>query len=446
MGGREETVSMLDDRENKKFNFIDEQIKKKPFYKKKWFIQGLAGIGLAIVFGSVAGISFAVVKSWADTQFGQPKEPEQIVIVQDDTETESQKQTETQTETQPETQSESQTEEMETEEIETEEENKLDISDYMSLYEQMYEVASDTADSIVTVTGVSSNVDWFNKVIENNVQVSGLIIADNRTHLFILTENRAIEGAQSIKVTFHDGCIADATLQKVDIVTKLAVIKLPLSSLDEETLDNFTIAELGNSKTIGQGAPVISIGNSLGYSSNVAFGMVTSVTAKSLVDSEYNIITTDIIGNMLGSGILTNLDGEIVGIIAQDYGENDGSTVSALAISDLKYLIGMLSNSKEITYLGIVGTVITDTIASKLDMPTGISVRSVELESPAMRANIMVDDVLVAMDGQEILTIKDYVKVLRSHKAEDLIVVKVKRRGVDGRYVDMEINVALDKY
>lgn len=47
---------------------------------------------------------------------------------------------------------------------------------------------------------------------------------------------------------------------------------------------------------------------------------MTSVTNKiSALDNEYNLLTTDILGSTDGSGILVNLDGEIVGIIAQSY-------------------------------------------------------------------------------------------------------------------------------
>ena len=56
--------------EKRKFTFISEQIKKKPFYRKKWFINSAAGIGLAVLFGGTAGITFAMVKPWAEAQFG----------------------------------------------------------------------------------------------------------------------------------------------------------------------------------------------------------------------------------------------------------------------------------------------------------------------------------------------------------------------------------------
>ncbi|MDA6987421.1 hypothetical protein OSM86_26030, partial [Escherichia coli] len=64
----------------------------------------------------------------------------------------------------------------------------------------------------------------------------------------------------------------------------------------------------------------MAVGSPVGYSDSIAYGVVTSVTNKiSALDNEYNLLTTDILGSTDGSGILVNLDGEIVGIIAQSY-------------------------------------------------------------------------------------------------------------------------------
>ena len=71
--------------EKREFHFINEQIKKKPFYRHKWFIRGVAGIVLALIFGTAAGVMFAIVQPWASNQFGRPDEPTQIVMVQEET-------------------------------------------------------------------------------------------------------------------------------------------------------------------------------------------------------------------------------------------------------------------------------------------------------------------------------------------------------------------------
>ena len=49
----------MGENEKKEFHFINEQIKKKPFYRRKWFTQGAAAIALALIFGVAAGVMFA---------------------------------------------------------------------------------------------------------------------------------------------------------------------------------------------------------------------------------------------------------------------------------------------------------------------------------------------------------------------------------------------------
>ena len=52
----------MGENEKKEFHFINEQIKKKPFYRRKWFTQGAAAIALALIFGEAAGVMFAIVQ------------------------------------------------------------------------------------------------------------------------------------------------------------------------------------------------------------------------------------------------------------------------------------------------------------------------------------------------------------------------------------------------
>lgn len=103
--------------------------------------------------------------------------------------------------------------------------------------------------------------------------------------------------------------------------------------------------------------------------------------------SEYHLLTTDIMGNSEGSGVLVNLDGKIVGVIAQSFsGEADTGVVTALSISDLRKLIEQLSNNEDLIYLGVRGQDISSSLAQKTGIPTGIYVNSVEEDSPAMNA------------------------------------------------------------
>ena len=119
------------------------------------------------------------------------------------------------------------------------------------------------------------------------------------------------------------------------------------------------------------------------------------------MDSEYHLLTTDIMGNSEGSGVLVNLDGKIVGVIAQSFsGEADTGVVTALSISDLRKLIEQLSNNEDLIYLGVRGQDISSSLAQKTGIPTGIYVNSVEEDSPAMNAGIQNGDVIVKVGNE----------------------------------------------
>lgn len=538
--------------EKKEFDFINEQIKTRPFYKKKWFARMMTGIGCAVVFGGVAGVTFAIVKPWAEKQFGNPEPQTQIVILPEESESETESAPETEsalkTESMPETENMSETESApvkegvpetesapasetgtarppedvsettvpgtehsaepttkqaesespagnddtepsankeETEQTsketkteppakETEPESKapaetsgaagthgqtentesggeqeepekkgMGIEDYKMLYGKLAEVAGEASKSVVTVTGLQENANLFDDVYGSDIQSSGLIVATTGLNIYILTEWRTLDGSSKTLVTFPDGCTAEAVLQKRDPETGLAIVRVAFSALPADMKSEIKIAELGSSQNISKGDPVIAVGSPLGYSNSIAFGMVTSMTETPAVDCCYNVITTDMIGSPNGSGIILDLDGKIIGIISQDfYKENEQITVSGICISELRWLIETLSNDSEIQYLGIVGKEVTDSVAKELDMPKGLYVKSVEVDSPAMYCGIRTADVITAIQGTDIENMDDYVEVLRRHKSEDVLKITLMRQGPDG-YVEMTKDITV---
>ncbi len=420
------------DKDQKEFTFMNEQFKKKPFYKKKGFIKVLSVGVLAILFGIVSGFSFAILQPWAQKQFGDPEELTQIVVVQEETETETQKQTEAELAGQ-------------TEMVMVPEKKELEISDYKVLYKKMSKVAEGVMPSIVTVTGESSKLDWFSEVIENHVQTSGLVIAQGKQEYFILTEAEVIEGAERIIVTFPEGNAVEAQVQKKDRATGIAVLSVAKDSLSSMDKSKISVAELCCYAEIKRGEPVIAVTSPVGNNSSIAFGMVTSVMDTAVVDAEYKILNTDILGNENGSGILINLDGKIVGVIAQEFATNsDQITLTSLSVMDIQDLITNLVNNKDIAYLGIVGKEIDETISKGFDMPQGIYVRSVTEDSPAMYANLVTADIITSINGREIMTMEDYVEELKRHVPNEMVKIGIKRSAMDG-YVDMEIQVQLGR-
>lgn len=420
----------MPDKDQKEFTFMSEQLKKKPFYKKRWFQKGLGAGALAVIFGMTAGVTFAVIQPWAKKQFGEPEDPAKVFVVREETETETAPpQTETQEKAVPQT---------------VIEQKDLEIADYKMLYEKMAEVAESVSPAIVTVTCETSNLDWFNEVIENHVQASGLVIAQNQEEYFILTEGQALDQAERTIVTFSEGMTVEASLQKQDSVTGLAVVRVLKSELSEET-KNIIPAKLSPSEMIKKGEPVIALGTPVSNETSMSFGMVTSVVDTPAVDSQYNVLSTDILGSEQGSGILVDLDGDIVGIIAQNFSAgNSQITLTALAAYDIQGLVTDLANNKERPRIGITGKEIDAAIAKEFDMPEGIYVRSVAEDSPAMYAGVYEADIITSIDSGEIRTIDEYEEEIQRHSPDEYIKLGIKRATMDG-YVDIEVPVQLGR-
>ncbi len=317
------------------------------------------------------------------------------------------------------------------------------LKNYEALYQDMLGVTEKPKQALVTVIGITNQMDYFNQNYENQQQISGLIVADNGQDLFILTEYRIVENVERIQVTFWDETMVDATYQRHDPSTGLTIVKVDESKLDEGTRNGLAVAPLGSSYLVSQGDPVVAVGSPVGYSNSIAYGVVTSVTNKiSALDNEYNLLTTDILGSTDGSGILVNLDGEIVGIIAQSYSAKGNNVVTGIAISQIKKLIENLSNNVSRAYIGIRGQDVTEELSDKTGIPKGVLISRVADDSPAMMAGMKEYDVIVKLGEHKVETIKQYHEQLGKYSTGDVVTVTAMRKGAEG-YAEMTFDVTM---
>ena len=317
------------------------------------------------------------------------------------------------------------------------------LKNYEALYQDMLGVTEKPKQALVTVIGITNQMDYFNQNYENQQQISGLIVADNGQDLFILTEYRILENVERIQVTFWDETMVDATYQRHDPSTGLTIVKVDESKLDEGTRNGLAVAPLGSSYLVSQGDPVVAVGSPVGYSDSIAYGVVTSVTNKiSALDNEYNLLTTDILGSTDGSGILVNLDGEIVGIIAQSYSAKGNNVVTGIAISQIKKLIENLSNNVSRAYIGIRGQDVTEELSDKTGIPKGVLISRVADDSPAMMAGMKEYDVIVKLGEHKVETIKQYHEQLGKYSTGDVVTVTAMRKGAEG-YAEMTFDVTI---
>ena len=247
----------MNEEKKEEFAFIREKIIEKPVNKKRLFRQGGYTAGFAVLFGVVSCFVFTalqpVMENWL-----HPKEDPTISIPSDEWGTEQVfKDTEQVLESEEITME-------DTPEPEVQEEpsvvKELELSDYQILQNKIYAIGQEANRSIVTVTSVVSDTDWYNNSFESNGQASGIIIGDNGSELLILTEHKAVLAAQEIRVTFIDEVTVGASLKKYDGNTGLAVLAVGLGLLDENTKSRISYAALGNSLAVAQGNVAIAIG------------------------------------------------------------------------------------------------------------------------------------------------------------------------------------------
>lgn len=404
------------------FSFLQETIKKEPFSGKK-FVNRLGRMAVyGIVFGMMAGISFFAVKPWAEIKF--QKNPSQVTIPKDTKEEtkEQEKKTKTKTAAVPE----------------------ITLESYRHMNTQLYNVMRETEKSIVEIKGIHGNEDWLLESYDVVNSVSGAVIADTGTELLMLASNTVLREADSISVIFDDGNSYTAKLKKQDKNLGIAIFGVEKADLKKGTLEYVKPAKLGNSNLVTRGNVLIAVGKPFGYSNGYGYGVASSVKKTiPLADGDYRLLLSDIPGSDNGSGFLLNMQGEIVGIIKREITKSKNVNVSnALAISDLKGAIEILSNGNSVPYVGITGTAVTENIAKEQGIPRGIYVKNVESDSPAMEAGIQSGDVITKIGRTKISTLNAYQNELLKYKAGEELTLSGQRRSNNG-YVELTFTVTI---
>ena len=416
---------MEEDKEkNSGFSFMQEKIKEKPVYANPLVKKALRCILGGALFGGTALLIWALALPRINNRM-EKNEIQEIQI--------------------PEEMVDSETDDKDEDEspVYITETVSMELKDYEKMYQQLMQIGNQVSKSLVDISAVKTDTDWFDEALTSHKSVAGLIIGDNGMELLILTEHEKVKDGD-LKVRFYDYTEAAGTLKKYDSNTGLAVISVNLSDVDSSTREVISYAELGSSKSLRSGQPVIVVGNPTGSNGSLLFGNLTSVTQTAeLYDSSYNILTTDILKSSNGSGVVADWSGKIVGLL-QEKTEVEGqdNTIQAYGISDVKDLIEHLSNNQDIVYMGIVGADVTTSISEQENIPIGVYVSEVSLDSPAITAGIQPGDIITEINGQAIVNLKDIVATLLKCSSGQTVDVRYKRADASG-YQDLQAFVTL---
>ena len=419
-------------------DFLREKIKERPLNKKRLLRRTLITAGLAVLFAFIASVTFLIMEPFISKRLAPQTEeiipktvelPEEIDI--NDEIAPEDMIVEEKSEEKPEEPAEIQEDQIE--EIVASIPKTMD--DYNQLGAASLDYVRDQQKSMVTVTGAVSNTDWFNETYESKKATAGVVFFNNDVDLLVLVDRTNIAKAEKITVTFYDGTSIEGYEKMYDSETNLSVIGVPLSYIPDKLLEAVKVCSFGSSNSSSglAGTQIVALGSPIGFEKSVCFGRITSDTGViNKADANYKLLTTDIYGTSNGSGVIMDMNGQVIGIITMKEGASEmGNAVCAYGISELKKVITKMGNAGEIPYLGIVGTDVTEDIHITQGVPFGAFIKEIYMDSPAMLAGIQRGDVITAVNDKSVDRFATYTNAIMNAHPGDSLSVTVMRPAQD---------------
>lgn len=404
------------------YSFIKETIKEQPTDRKRLAGKFLTAAVCGVIFGACAAGTMALIVPKALERFGTAPDQKAVVTLTPSVKAEQVTPTPEATE-------------QEKTSASTAWQN--DLSDGMS------QIAEEPRRALVRISAAGEDSDLLDDSFLEYGDEEGFVFLKNSEAFYILTVSDQMQEADKFTVTFSDGTVTDGILCKKDLRTGFFVIKVPFTSVDEETQEKIPAAPLVAADDMKQTESVIAIGSPSGDYDSLMGGTITSVTGTlKVADEEYGMLTTDMVGSEEGGGILLNSSGEVAGIIWNQE-EDRTNVIRAVETAQLRPLLESMANGEDICYIGIMGATISSYQSENLDVPRGIYVDAVDEDSPAMTAGIQNGDTLHALDGQEVQSMEEYASVLQGLNKGTRTTVNVYRKNPSGEYEDVQLKVTI---
>ncbi len=257
-------------------------------------------------------------------------------------------------------------------------------------------------------------------------QGSGVIV---RPEGLILTNNHVIQGAQEITVTLLSGRTLRGRVLGADRFSDIAVVKV-------DSPQRLPAVEMGASGGLQVGQTAIAIGNPFGLGSTVTVGVVSALNRSIKADQDFTIeslIQTDAAINPGNSGgALLDSGGRLIGINTAIIQGAQGIGF-AIPIDHARVIMEQIIAQGKVVRpaLGveILGE-INPGIARSYNLPVQYGVVAMpQPGSPAERAGMRRQDIIVAIDGQKVESTSDMRRELFKKKPGDTVKVEIVREG-----------------
>ncbi len=256
---------------------------------------------------------------------------------------------------------------------------------------------------------------------------SGVVITPDG---FVLTSAHVVQGTDRGVASFVDGRELTVELVGSDPLSDLAVLRTESNGLQA--------AELGDAETLQVGQLVVAIGNPNGFAGSVTAGVVSALgrslptrsgSATRIVE---NVIQTDAALNPGNSGgALVDGAGRVVGINTAVAGVGLGLAVPINATT--RKIVGALMTEGRFrrAYIGIAGgpRPLPPRVAGSLGRRSGVEIVQVVEGSPAGRAGLLAEDLIVEVDGQAVGGVDDLQRLMAGELIGRPVVARVLRQG-----------------
>ncbi|HEX6208831.1 MAG TPA: trypsin-like peptidase domain-containing protein [Actinomycetota bacterium] len=254
---------------------------------------------------------------------------------------------------------------------------------------------------------------------------------------YLLTSAHVVAAADGGTAVFVDGRSLDLEVVGTDPLSDLAVIRV--------AADDLPAATLGDADDLRVGQLVVAVGNPMGFAGSVTAGVVSALgrslptrtaAAGRLVE---NVIQTDAALNPGNSGgALSDGESHVVGINTAVAGVGLGL---AVPINDTtRGIIGALLREGRFrrSYLGITGgwRPLPPRVAERLGRHAGVEVVEVVPGSPADRAGLRPEDLILDVGGESVTDVGDLQRLMVAELIDADVRVRVFR---DGDVVEVSV-------
>jgi serine protease Do len=263
---------------------------------------------------------------------------------------------------------------------------------------------------------------------------SGVVVTPDG---FMLTSAHVVDGCDGARASFVDGREVEVEIVGTDPLSDLAVLR----THDADLIP----AELGDAERLRVGQLVIAIGNPYRFDSSVTAGVVSHLGRSLPVRSRSagriieNVIQTDAALNPGNSGgALADSRGRVIGINTAVAGIGLGLAVPINATT--RKIIGALMSEGRFrrSYLGIAGgsRPLPPRLARDLARETCVEVVEVVGGSPAARAGLRPEDLILDLDGTPVNGVDDIQRLMDGELIGKKVTVTAVR---DGRALPVEL-------